>query len=92
MRLRDKVAIVTGGGSGLGKAIAELFAQEGASVVVADLDEEAGRRVSGSIGAAGGRALPCAVDVARAEQVELMVEDSVREYGKLDIIVNNAGI
>jgi len=92
MRLANKISIVTGGGSGFGEGIALRFAQEGASVVVADIDAKAAARVADAILASGGRAHAMAVDVAKAADVDRMVEATVEKFGRLDILVNNAGI
>ena len=94
MRLDGKAAIVTGGGSGIGRAISLRFAQEGASVVVADLNEDAARAVAGEITGAGGdrRAAAVAVDVRDQAQVQRMVDTAVERFGGVDILVNNAGV
>lgn len=92
MRLKEKVAIVTGSGMGIGRAIAETFAREGARVVVADLNEEAGRETVERIQAAGGQACFVQADVARSEDARCMVEVALETYGRLDILVNSAGI
>lgn len=92
MRLAGKISIVTGGGSGFGEGIALRFAQEGSRVAVADIDPKAAARVADAVAAAGGSALPMAVDVAKAADVERMVADTVEKFGRLDILVNNAGI
>ena len=90
-RLQGKVAVVTGAGAGFGAGIARRFAQEGAAVVVADLDTAAGQAVSGEIGEAGGRATFVACDVTERAAVRRMVEAAVEGYGGLDLLVNNAG-
>ena len=90
MRFRNKTAIVTGGASGFGRAIASRFAAEGAQVVVADLNEAAGKEVVEGIRAAQGRAHFVRTDVSQASDVEAMVNAAV-ELGGLDILVNNAG-
>lgn len=87
MNLEGKVAIVTGASSGIGKSIAERYSWEGAEVVVADLNEEDGRQLADEI---DGTFMKC--DVSNWENVKQVVEDTVEKYGKLDIIVNNAGI
>ncbi len=91
-RLLDKVAIVTGGGMGIGKAIAQMFAEEGAKVVVADINQEVGRVTVQEITSAGGGAVFVACDVSSATQVRNMVETAVQTYGGIDILINNAGI
>jgi len=91
MKLKDRVALVTGGGSGLGRAIALLFAEEGSHVVVNELRlETAEQTVSSMKGPAGGRAIQA--DVADSAQVKAMFATIERELGTLDILVNNAGI
>jgi NAD(P)-dependent dehydrogenase (short-subunit alcohol dehydrogenase family) len=92
MRLKDKVAIVTGAGRGMGRAAALRLAQEGAPTVVADLNEEDGNQTVAAIQAAGGRALFVRTDVAKAKEVEALVAAAEREYGGLDVIFNNAAI
>lgn len=92
MRLEGKVAVVTGGGSGIGRATAQLMAQEGARVMVADLDAEAGRETARQIKASGGKAMAVETDITRADQVEALVGKTVAGFGALDILHNNAGI
>lgn len=92
MKLKDKVAIVTGAASGMGKAIAELYASEGAKVIVADLNLEQAETVVKGIAANGGAAKAVQVNVAKQEDIDTMIDTAIREYGTLDILVNNAGI
>ncbi|MDH7499973.1 MAG: SDR family NAD(P)-dependent oxidoreductase [candidate division NC10 bacterium] len=92
MKLSEKVAIVTGGGSGVGRAICRLFAQEGATVVVSDIDLEAARAVAEEIKKQGGKCLPVKTDVTQEKEVAALVEDTLRRFGRLDIMVNNAGV
>ncbi|MFD2114554.1 SDR family oxidoreductase [Paenibacillus yanchengensis] len=92
MKLENKVAIVTGAASGMGKSIAKLYAAEGAKVVVADLAIEAAEVVVQEIVAAGGDALAVSANVAKEEDVKQLVDRTVEQYGTLDILVNNAGI
>ena len=92
LRLAQKVAIVTGAGSGIGRAAALLSAEEGAWVVVADINPEAGQETATAIRAAGGKALPVRVDVTQARDVEQMVATVVEACGRVDVLVNDAGI
>jgi len=92
MRLAGKVAIVTGGGSGIGRATAELFAREGARVVVADYQTHVGKETVAAIEAAGGQATFVAVDVSDSAQVEQMIQVALEVYGGIDILFNNAGV
>lgn len=92
MKLNDKVAIVTGGAQGMGRAISLRYAKEGASVVVADLNLEGAQMAAQEISDAGGRAFAVAVDVRSQDQVQAMVDSAVEQFGGLDILVNNAGV
>ncbi len=92
MRLQDKVAIVTGGGSGIGRGICLRLAEEGASVLVADLDADAADRVAGEISGQNGLATGVQVDVRKQDSVQAMVDKAVETYGGIDILVNNAGV
>ena len=91
-RLEGKVAVVTGGGSGIGRAAATLFASEGAALVVADVAESAATATAEEIVTAGGRAEPVAVDVSDETQTHRMVETATTAFGRLDVLFNNAGI
>jgi len=90
-RLQDKVAIVTGGGSGIGECIAKEYAKEGANVVVASRNEENLNRVAGEIEALGRQSLAVVTDVCVTEQVDNMVQQTLDKFGRIDILVNNAG-
>ncbi len=94
MRLAGKVAIVTGGGSGFGEGIAKRFAEEGAKIVVNDIDDAGGQRVTSEIEKAHGQGSAIYVrgDVARNDEVKALVDACVARFAKLDIMVNNAGI
>lgn len=92
MRLKDKVALITGGSSGIGRETALLFATEGAAIVVVDLNDEAGQKVVQEITAAGGKAVYAHADVSKAADCENMVKVAEDAYGKLNVMFNNAGI
>lgn len=92
MRLEGRVAVVTGAASGMGKAIAELYAKEGAKVVVSDLNIEGAETVVAGIKANGGEAIAVKTNVAVLEDINIMIDTAVNEFGTLDILVNNAGI
>lgn len=91
-RLNEKVAIVTGAGAGIGRAIAERFGSEGAHVVVADVNAENAESVAQAIGAAGGSALAVAADVSDDAAVERLFDTTLERFGTVDVLVNNAGL
>ncbi len=91
MRLKDKVAIVTGAASGIGKQIAKTFVREGARVVIADLNQKAADATATELGGAG-KALGVAMDVTNEQQVEAGVARTVEQFGRIDVLVSNAGI
>lgn len=90
MRLKDKVAIVTGGGAGIGEATARLFAEEGAKVVVADIDRKTGESVASSIREKGGQAAFVPADISKEEDARRISSEAVRAFAGIDILVNNA--
>ncbi|MFP4975483.1 SDR family oxidoreductase [Paenibacillus sp. CN-4] len=92
MRLQNKVAIVTGSASGMGKAIAETFAREGARVTVSDVNMEGAQAVADKINASGGTALAIKANIAELADIHRMIETTLDTFGTLDILVNNAGI
>jgi 3-oxoacyl-[acyl-carrier protein] reductase len=89
--LEGKAAIVTGSGRGIGRSVANLFVQHGASVLINDLDDEAGNQVAAAITSEGGRAAACNGSVADAKFPDQLIKTALDEFGRLDIIVNNAG-
>jgi len=89
MRLKDKVTLITGGAAGIGKATAQVFAREGAKVVICDLNEEAGRALVAELGA---DAAFYKVNVADRQEVQAWVDDVIARYSRIDVLVNNAGI
>ena len=91
-RLDKKIAVVTGAGRGIGKAIALHFSEAGADVVIAEIDQNAGDIVAGEIGRLDKKSLSVKVDVSNEEQVLKLVEATMNEFGRIDILVNNAGI
>ena len=91
-RLEQRTAIVTGAGQGIGRAIALGFAREGASIVIADVNEESASAVKNEIEAGGGKALAIRTDVSDESSVQAMAKESLAEFGRVDILVNNAGI
>src|SRR3978361_2387165 len=92
MRLKDKVAIVTGGAHGMGEAEARLFAKEGAAVVIADMLTKEGEAVASDITAIQGRARFIRTDVTSKTDWQSLIAETIATYGRLDILVNNAGI
>lgn len=92
MRLRGKVAIITGGANGIGRAIAQVFADEGARIVVADRDEGAAEECAQMIRSQGGAVISVPTDVSRGPDVEMLIERTAEYYGGIDILVNCAGI
>jgi len=92
MRLKDKVALITGAGSGIGRQAALVFAREGAAVLVVDVNDSGGNETVAMVKQAGGRAGYCRADISKAREAEQMVAAAEREFGKLNVLFNNAGI
>jgi 3-oxoacyl-[acyl-carrier protein] reductase len=92
MRFNDKVAVVTGGANGIGRSVAEQFAKEGARVAIWDLADEVGEKLASEINRRNEGALYRHVDVTQTEEVDAAVEELIGEWGKIDILINNAGI
>lgn len=92
MRLNNKVAIITGAGSGIGRASAYLFAREGAKVVVADIDDDSGEETAVTIKSRGGEAIFVHVDVSIVSEVQNLIKIAINTFGRVDILFNNAGI
>src|SRR5690625_4558054 len=92
MKLKEKVAIVTGAGSGFGRATSELFAKEGAKVVVVDYNETTAQETANLIQSQGGTAIAVKADVSQESDVQYFVEKTIAEFGAIDILFNNAGI
>lgn len=91
-RLQDKAALVTGAGSGIGKAISVVFGREGANVMVSDINEDSAKTTAAQIEDAGGSARAITTDTTKEEEVKSAIQSTVEAYGALDIMVNNAGI
>ncbi len=91
-RLEGKVAVITGSGRGIGKETARLFAREGASVVINDVDEAVAREAVKEIESEGGKASYCVADIRSLEEAQKLMNTAVEKFGKIDILVNNAGI
>ena len=92
MRLQDKVAIITGAGGGMGRVAAQLFANEGAKVVVAEFGEAAGRETVAQVEASGGQASYVRTDVSDEASAKAMVDHAIATYGRVDVLYNNAGV
>jgi len=92
MRLENRVAIITGAGSGIGRAAAQLFAKEGARIVVADLDRDRGEETVQNIRAKGGQSIFVYADVTKSSLVESAVSEAISEFGRVDILYNSAGV
>src|SRR3990172_6850554 len=92
MLLKDKVALITGGGNGIGRAIVLRFLEEGAKVVAVDLDEAGLEETRKEAEQAGGRGLTVTANISKREDVQRAVDSVIKEYGRLDILINNAGI
>ncbi len=92
MRLKDKVCIITGGASGMGKVASQLFAKEGANVVASDIQESVGKETVAAIQAQGGQAIFVRADVSQEKDCQRMVAEAVRAFGGVDVLYNNAGI
>jgi NAD(P)-dependent dehydrogenase (short-subunit alcohol dehydrogenase family) len=92
MRLQDKVTIITGAGSGMGRVAARMFAAEGARLVLADVSPETAEDAAREVREAGGKAIGVAADVSREADAEAMVDAAVDAYGRLDVLYNNAGV
>lgn len=92
MRFKDKVVIVTGAAKGIGWGCAKIFSQEGAKVVVVDWDEENGQKTAAELRQGGGEAIFIHCDVSNEEQVKAMVDQTIQTFGRIDVLVNNAGV
>lgn len=92
MKLKDKVALVTGGGRGIGAAVARRFAEEGALIAVGDVNLQGAKEVAEEITKSGGQAIFTRVDVRKKDEVGSMIDRVVQEFGRLDILINNAGV
>ena len=92
MKLKDRVALITGGASGIGEATAHKFSKEGAKVVICDIALESANKVANAIKENGGEALAIAANVCKKDEIENVVSKVIKDFGKLEILVNNAGI
>ena len=91
MLLKDRVAIITGGAKGMGKGTALKFAEEGCAVIVCDIDVDEGRKVVDEVTVKGGKALAFKVDITKSGEIQQMVDQTIARFGKIDILINNAG-
>ena len=92
MRLEGKVAVITGGASGMGMVASKLFASEGARVVLTDVNDEAAEATASAITDAGGEAISLHADISKEADAEAMVDAAVDTFGRLDVLYNNAGV
>ena len=92
MEFKDQVTVVTGAGNGIGLEIARSFAQKGAKIVIAEINEAAGKRAESFIKEKGGEALFVKVDISKEEQVKHLIEVILQHWKRIDILVNNAGV
>ena len=92
MRLKDKIAIITGAGQGIGREYALRFVGEGAKVVIAEINFDNARKVAGEIEAMGGEALAIKTDVSQEKDTQLMVQKTIKKFGRIDILINNAAL
>jgi NAD(P)-dependent dehydrogenase (short-subunit alcohol dehydrogenase family) len=92
MKLEQRIAVITGAGSGIGQAMVRLFAGEGARILAADVNENAAQETARMVTAAGGTCRAFAVDVSRPDQVRAMIDQAIAAFGRIDILCNNAGI
>jgi len=92
MRLQDKVAIVTGAGAGIGKAVALRYAREGARVVVAEIDEASGEKTTAEIADGGGQAIFVRTDLGRLADIDALIKAAVARFARIDVLMNNAGV
>ena len=90
MRLKDKVAIITGGGRGIGRDIALAYAREGAQVVIAEIDPDTAKATAQDVSKAGPKSIGVVTDVAKVADIERLVAATLKEFGRIDILVNNA--
>ena len=92
MRFKNKIVLITGGASGIGKATAEFFAEEGANLVISDVQEDLGKQVVAKLNKEGDKAIFIHADISKLEEVKQMIVQTIDRFGRLDIAINNAGI